>query len=74
MRNSNRKTAQVTLEGEIIADSPYVLLGFVDGNKLKIENNEQVLLLNSEQIELLEKYMRKYESYSYSSNIPDKKL
>jgi hypothetical protein len=51
--NSNKPTAQTTLNGDIIAEEKYFLLGFVNGADLLIEEELWFIILNSKQLNLL---------------------
>jgi hypothetical protein len=53
LHNSNKKTAQTNLFGEMIPEEKYYLLGFVNGEDLLIKKEIWFTLLSSEQLNLL---------------------
>jgi hypothetical protein len=53
LHNSNKPLVQVDLFGEIIPEEQFVLLGFVDGKDLHIEQNVWFAVLNHGQLSLL---------------------
>jgi len=55
--NSNHKTQQATLEGELTQDYSYYVLGFVPANVIRLNNDVWFSKLYSEQISLIEKYL-----------------
>jgi hypothetical protein len=54
LHNSNKPTAQTTLNGDIIAEEKYSLLGFVDGKDIQIEAIKWFVMLNPKQLVLLD--------------------
>jgi len=65
MHNSNRKTQQITLEGEIVQEYAYYVLGFVPADVVRLKNNLWFCKLNNEQITSIEKF---FESNKYAWN------
>jgi hypothetical protein len=55
--NSNHKTQQTTLKGEIITEYTYHVLGFVPANVVRLKNEEWFTKLNYEQITSVEKFL-----------------
>jgi len=55
--NSNHKTQQTTLKGEIIPEYTYYLLGFVPADVVRLKNHVWFSKLNSEQISSIEKFL-----------------
>jgi len=60
--NSNHKTSQITLEGEIIQEYSYYVLGFVPINVINVKNDVWFCKLSDKQIISLE------ESFSNRKN------
>ena len=60
--NSNHKTYQTTLKGEIIQEYTYYVLGFVPADVVKLKNDAWLSMLNDEQITAVEKFL---ESKNY---------
>jgi len=65
MHNSNHKTQQTTLKGEIVQEYTYYVLGFVPADVVHLENNLWFCKLNNEQITSIEKFL---ESNKYAWN------
>jgi hypothetical protein len=63
--NSNHKTQQTTLEGEIVQEYTYYVLGFVPGDVVKLKNDVWFSKLNNEKISAVEKYL---ETRNYAWN------
>jgi hypothetical protein len=63
--NSNHKTQQTTLEGEIVQEYTYYVLGFVPADIVRLKNNHWFMKLNNEQITSIEKFL---ESKKYAWN------
>ena len=57
--NSNHKTKQITLKGEIIQEYTYFVLGFVSGEVIRLKEDVWFSKLESEQICLVEKFLEK---------------
>ena len=55
--NSNHKTQQITLKGEIIREYIYYVLGFVPADVIRLENDVWFSKINNEQIKLVEKFL-----------------
>ena len=55
--NSNHKTQQTTLKGEIIQEYTYYVLGFVPADVVRLKNDVWFSKLNNTQIALAEKYI-----------------
>ena len=55
--NSNHKTQQTTLKGEIIQEYTYYLLGFVPADVVRLKKEVWFSKLSNEQIRLVEKYI-----------------
>lgn len=68
LHNSKKRKVQTTLDGGEVPKSKRVLLGFVSGNDIKIQNNEWFLLLSSEQIGLANEILK--DSYQRMSFTP----
>ncbi len=60
--NSNHKTQQTTLKGEIIQEYTYYVLGFVPSDVVRLKKDIWFSKINNEQITLVEKFLasRKY--------------
>jgi len=61
--NSNHKTTQITLEGEIIQEYAYYLLGFVPADVVRLKKDLWFSKLDSEQIKSIEHFI---ESKKYN--------
>ena len=55
--NSNYKTQQTTLKGEIIQDYTYFLLGFVPADVVSLKKEVWFSKLSDEQITSIEKFL-----------------
>jgi len=55
--NSNHKTHQTTLEGEVIQEYIYYVLGFAPVDVLRLKKDIWFSKLNSEQINSVEKFL-----------------
>jgi hypothetical protein len=55
--NSNHKTQQITLEGKIIQEFTYYLLGFVPADVVRLKKDVWFSKINNEQIKSVEKYL-----------------
>jgi len=55
--NSNRQTKQITLEGEIIQEYCYYVLGFVPADVVRLKKDVWFIKLGNEQIKSVEKYL-----------------
>ena len=55
--NSNHKTQQTTLKGEIIEEYTYYVLGFVSADVIKLKNEVWFNILNDDQINSVEKFL-----------------
>jgi hypothetical protein len=58
MHNSNQKTKQITLRGEIIQEYTYYVLGFVPKSILHLKNNTWFIRLSTDQIKFVENYLK----------------
>ena len=56
--NSNHKTKQTTLEGEIIQEYTYYVLGFVPADVVRLKKDAWFSKLSNDKINLVEKYLR----------------
>jgi hypothetical protein len=56
--NSNLKTKQMTLEGGIIQEFCYYVVGFVPADVIRLKEAVWFSKLSSEQISLSEKYLQ----------------
>jgi hypothetical protein len=56
MHNSNHKTKQITLEGEIVQEYTYYVLGFVSADVVRLKNNFWFSKLNDEQLKSVEEF------------------
>ena len=64
LHNSNKKLVQITLlEGEIIPEEPFCLLGFVSAEVILIKNDVWFAQLNSEQINSLDKHLSECKKF-----------
>jgi len=54
--NSNSKTQQITLEGKILKQQIYYVLGFVSADVIRIENNVWFRKLDNEQLKSVVRY------------------
>ena len=54
---SNHKTQQITLEGEIVQEYTYYVLGFVPADVVKLKKDIWFSKLSNEQINLVEKFL-----------------
>jgi len=57
MHNSNQKTKQISLKGEIIQEYTYYVLGFVPADVICLKNETWFSKLNPEQIKSVEKHL-----------------
>jgi len=55
--NSNHKTQQTTLKGEIIPEYTYYLLGFVPADAVRLKKDLWYSKLTNEQIKSVEKFL-----------------
>ena len=55
--NSNHKTKQITLEGEIIHEYAYFVVGFVPADVVRLKKDVWFSKLNNKQIESVEKFL-----------------
>ena len=60
-RNSNQKTQQITLEGEIVQEYVYYLLGFVPEDVVRLKKDVCFSKLSDEQIKSVEKFLESTE-------------
>ena len=58
LHNSNKPFVQINLLGEILAKEKFLLLGFVVGKDMKIEEDTWFTILNSKQLDLLRDCLR----------------
>ena len=61
--NSNQKTQQITLEGKIVQEYVYYVLGFVPADVVRLKSNIWLSKLNDEQLTSVEKFL---ESKKYA--------
>ena len=61
--NSNQKTQQTTLKGEIIQEYTYYVLGFVPADVVRLKKDLWFSKINNEQIKSVEKFL---ESNKYT--------
>ena len=66
--NSNHKTTQITLEGEIIKEYVYYVLGFVPADVVRLKKDVWFSKINNEQITLVEKFLES-NKYALSKNL-----
>ena len=57
MHNSNHKTQQTTLEGEIVQEYSYYVLGFVPADVVRLKEDEWFTKLSNEQIKSIEQFL-----------------
>ena len=57
--NSNHKTQQITLEGEIVQEYVYYVLGFVPADVVRLKKDIWFSKLSNEQIAYVEKFLEK---------------
>ena len=57
MHNSNHKTHQTTLEGEIIQEYSYYCLGFVPADVVRLKKDIWFTKLGNEQITSVDKFL-----------------
>ena len=55
--NSNHKTQQTTLQGEIIQEYTYYVLGFVPADEVRLKKDAWFSKLSNEQIKSIEKFL-----------------
>jgi len=55
--NSNRKTLQITLDGDILKEYVYYVLGFVPADIVRIQENVWFAKLNNKQMIMVEKFL-----------------
>ena len=55
--NSNHKTQQTTLNGEIVQEYTYYVLGFVPADVVRLKKDVLFSKLSNEQIKLVEKHL-----------------
>jgi len=63
MHNSNHKTHQTTLEGKIIQEYTYYVLGFVPADVVRLKKDVWFSKLSNEQIKSVDKFL---ESKKYA--------
>ena len=56
--NSNHKTQQITLKGELIQEYTYYVLGFVPANVIRLKKEVWFSKLSNEQITFVEKCLK----------------
>ena len=56
--NSNHKTQQTTLEGEIIQEYTYYVLGFVPVEVVRLKKDVWFSKINNEQTKSVEKFLK----------------
>jgi len=61
--NSNHKTKQITLKGEIVQEYTYYVLGFVPADEVRLKKDTWFSKLSNEQIKIVEKFL---ESKKYA--------
>ena len=69
--NSNQKTKQITLEGEVIQEYTYKVLGFVPADVIRLKNDVWFSKLTKEQIKSAEKELQK-KKLSYNQQTTTK--
>ena len=62
--NSNHKTNQITLEGEIVHEYCYKVLGFVSSEVIRLKNERWFNKLDGEQIKSVEFFLTKIGMYA----------
>jgi len=55
--NSNHKTKQITLEGEIVREYVYYVLGFVPADVVRLKEDVWFTKLDNEQIKSIEQFL-----------------
>jgi len=55
--NSNHKTQQTTLEGEIVQEYVYYVLGFVPADVVRLKKDVWFSKLSNEQVWIVEQYL-----------------
>ncbi len=68
--NSNQKTQQTTLEGKIIQEYAYYVLGFVPADVVQLKKEVKFNKLCDEQIKSVEKFLesKKYTWLKFNPN------
>ena len=61
--NSNQKTIQITLEGEIVQEFRYFVLGFVPADVVRLKNDPWFIKLDIEQIESVGDFLESKNHY-----------
>ncbi len=67
--NSNHKTAQITLEGEIVQEYLYYVLGFVPADVVRLKNDRWFTKLSNEQIDSVEHYINLPKKLKSSTDV-----
>ena len=62
--NSNHKTQQITLKGEIVQEYTYYVLGFVPTEVVQLKKDVWFSKLNVEQIRIMEKVMESKSGFA----------
>ncbi len=62
--NSNHKTQQTTLEGEIVQEYTYKVLGFVPADVVRLQKDLWFIKLGNEQIKSVEKFLELKNKFS----------
>ena len=55
--NSNRKSCQVTLSGEVLLEFRYYVIGFVPVDVVRLKKDVWFSRLNSEQVDSVEQFL-----------------
>ena len=58
LHNSNKPLVQITLEGEKLIEERFSLLGFVNGEDIRLEKHIWFMLLNPARIDLLNECLK----------------
>lgn len=58
LHNSNKPSIQLTLAGDKLIEEGFFLLGFAKGEDLQIERSVWFMPLSTEQIDLLNKFLK----------------
>jgi len=63
LHNSNKPLVQITLDGEKLTEEKFFLLGFVKAEDIQIEKSVWFMVLNSEQIDSVNKHLFTYKNF-----------
>jgi len=57
MHNSNRRSLQITLSGEIIQEEKFLVIGFVPADVVRLNKDTWFKKLDSDQVSSIDKFL-----------------